>query len=80
MSDRSERSIVSSAVISLVVEAIGRRSDAARWNSTSPVEASITIADGALTSGGGFSSCCAAAGAASISAASSAASAARIMG
>jgi hypothetical protein len=70
--------MVSSAVISFVVEAIARRSVASRWKSTSPVEASMRMADGALTWGG--ASCWARAGPATSSTASSAATSARVMG
>ena len=49
MSDSFARSSVSSAVISFVVEPIGRRLSAWRWQATMPVETSITIACGALT-------------------------------
>jgi hypothetical protein len=67
-SESFERSIVSSAVISLVVEAIARRFSAARSYRTSPVLASMRIADGAL-SAGGRSSVAARAGAAAASSA-----------
>ena len=43
---------MSSAVISFVVEPIERSLSAARWQTTVPVETSITIALGALTEPG----------------------------
>jgi hypothetical protein len=46
------RSSVSSAVISFVVEAIGRRDSGARAQAIEPVETSMTIALGAVTSAG----------------------------
>src|SRR3954468_4319084 len=52
VSDSFARSSVSSAVISFVVEAIGRRASGARAQAIWPVETSITIALGAVTSGG----------------------------
>jgi hypothetical protein len=52
LSDSFVFSTVSSAVINLVVEAIGRRLSAARSKTTSPVLASIRIAAGALSGGG----------------------------
>ena len=67
------RSSDSSAVISLVVEAIERRSSGRLANITSPLRPSTTIADAApLTSGGGVVWASAPAGVASRSAASAA--------
>ena len=74
VSESFDRSSVSRAVISFVVEAIERRSSAAREQATMPVETSMTIALGARACGGQAGSAACAPGAASAATAAAAAS------